>query len=419
MDTDTDTVVSTPPEQRRQDRRWFGFLLSEWSVSNVGYYAVQSILSLYFLTSLRLSPGAAGSLVLVTSIAFRLNRIFLAPLIDRLRPRTAVFAGLLVGAAGYVGLALTRSPALVTALLLVIGVGGATNALSVKTLAAELTPGSTSPLLRYASLSTGLNLAAATGPLIAGALYPGRGAGWVFAVAALCYALAAFLALFVPASAHESAARPTWRATSRGVLASRDFRRILLLTVVGFFLYSQLFSTLPYFVTEALHRPGLRGSYFTVNAVLVIACQIPLGHWLQRSRRPELPVIHGGYALFLAGFVLLWIAPRWWMAYAAVTLWTFGEMLIMPTLDTMTARTLEPHQRMVGFSFAGVAMSVGDGLGGAVGVALAGWLNQHHRLNQLYGVMALFAALVLVAAGLYTWSGRNGGRTADTTKESA
>lgn len=394
-----ETAVGTPQDQQEQQqgRRWFGFLLSEWSVSNVGYYAVQSILSLYFLTSLRLSPGAAGSLVLVTSIAFRLNRIFLAPLIDRLRPRTAVFTGLLVGAAGYVGLAATRDPLLVTALLLVIGVGGATNALSVKTLAAELTPGSRSPLLRYASLSTGLNLAAAVGPLIASALYPGGSAGRVFAVAALCYALAAVLALFVPAAAHESAARPTWRRTSRGVLANAAFRRILLLTVMGFFLYSQLFSTLPYFVTEALGRPGLRGSYFTLNAVLVIALQIPLGHWLQRADRPEQRVILSGYALFLTGFALLWIAPRWWMAYAAVTLWTFGEMLIMPTLDTMTARTLAPHQRMVGFSFAGVAMSVGDGLGGALGVALAGWLNERHRLDELYGVMAVFAVLILTA----------------------
>jgi DHA1 family multidrug resistance protein-like MFS transporter len=411
----TDTAVGSAPgqhesrEQREQRelrrvRRWFGFLLSEWSVSNVGYYAVQSILSLYFLTSLRLSPGAAGSLVLVTSIAFRLNRIFLAPLIDRLRPRTAVCCGLLVGAAGYVGLAVTRSPLLVTALLLVIGVGGATNALSVKTLAAELTPGTDSPLLRYASLSTGLNLAAATGPLIAAALYPAHSVGWVFCLAALGYAVAAVLALFVPASAHESGQRPTWRRTSRGVLADPGFRRVLLLTVVGFFLYSQLFSTLPYFVTEGLDRPGLRGSYFTLNAVLVIAGQIPLGHWLQRTARPEHRVVLAGYALFLAGFVLLWVAPRWWMAYASVTLWTCGEMLIMPTLDTMTARTLQPWQRMVGFSFAGVAMSVGDGLGGALGVALAGWLDERHRLTELYGVMALLAVVVL-AVPVYRLTG--------------
>lgn len=395
-------VVDTGPRQdaqRRHARRWFAFLLGEWSVSNVGYYAVQSILSLYFLTTLRMSPGTAGTLVLVTSIAFRLNRIFLAPLIDRLRPRTAVFCGLLVGAAGYAGLAATRQPLAVTGLLLVTGVGGATNALSVKTLAADLTPGTDSPLLRYASLSTGLNLAAATGPLIAGAVYPGSDAGWVFGVAAVCYALAAFLALFVPAAAHASAsARPTWRRTSKGVLSSRDFRRILLLTAAGFAMYSQLFTTLPYFVTEALHRPGLRGSYFTLNAVLVIAAQIPVGHWLQRTRKPEVPVILGGYALFAAGFVLLWLAPRWWMAYASVTLWTFGEMLVMPTLDTMTARTLRPDERMVGFSFAGVAMSAGDGIGGALGVALAGRLAQHHHLDQLYGLLALAAAAVLVTA---------------------
>jgi hypothetical protein len=48
-----------------------------------------------------------------------------------------------------------------------------------------------------------------------------------------------------------------------------------------------------------------------------------------------------------------------------------------------------------------VAMSVGDGIGGALGVALAGWLASRGDLNQLYGLIALGSLLALagVAAG--------------------
>jgi len=358
-------------------------------------------LSLYFLTTLKLSPGISGALILVTSISFRFNRVFLAPVIDRLPPRVAVCAGLWVGAAGYAGLAVTRNPLIVTALLLVVGVGGATNTLSVKTMAAGRSPGSKSPLVRYATLSTGLNLAAATGPLVASVIYPGDSAGWVFAIAAVCYALAACLVVLIPASAHDTKARPAWRKTSREVLSIRDFRQVLILTALGFFLYSQLYTTLPFFATEALHVPRLRGSFFTLNAILVICAQIRIGQLLQRRSWPEHYVAYAGCGLFTLGFALLWAVPRWWMAYVAVALWTFGEMLIMPPLDAMTARVLEPGQRIIGFSFAGVAMSVGDGIGGALGVALAGWLASRGDLNQLYGLIALGSLLALagVAAG--------------------
>ena len=284
-------------------------------------------MSLYFLTTLKMSPGISGALILVTSISFGFNRVFLAPVIGRLPPRVAVCAGLWVGAAGYAGLAVTRNPLIVTALLLVVGVGGATNTLSVKT------------------------LAAATGPLAASVIYPGDSAGWVFAIAAVCYALAACLVVLIPASAHDTGARPAWRKTSREVLSIRDFRQVLILTALGFFLYSQLYTTLPFFATEALHVPRLRGSFFTLNAILVICAQIRIGQLLQRRSWPEHYVAYAGCGLFTLGFALLWAVPRWWMAYVAVVLWTFGEMLIMPPLDAMTARVLQPGQRIIGFSF--------------------------------------------------------------------
>src|SRR5437660_895847 len=104
---------------RKQQRpaAWFLFLLGEWSVANIGYFAVLSILSIYFLQSLGLPPGQAAGLMLLNSVSFRLNRIFLAPVIDRLVPRMAIFLALCIGGLGYLGMALTTSPLLIMILL--------------------------------------------------------------------------------------------------------------------------------------------------------------------------------------------------------------------------------------------------------------------------------------------------------------
>jgi MFS family permease len=391
-----------PPATRGR----FGFLLAEWSIANIGYYAVLSILSLYFLTTLRLSPGLAGALVLLTSVSFRLNRVFLAPLVDRLPARLAVFGALLLGALGYLGLAGTRDPVLIAILLPVIGVGGSTNALAVKALAAGAGPGGSSPLLRYARLSTGLNVAAAAGPLIASQVYPGASPSWVFVIGAVCYAFAAFTALGIPAGPQAGLERPTWRATSRELLALPAFRRVLLFVALGYFLYSQLFATFPLFAAQTLRAGPLRGVFFALNAVLVIAGQIPAGHLLGRLNWPQSRVIFGGYLLYTAGFTLLWLAPDRPAAFAAVTLWTLGEIAIMPTLDTMTAGVITARQRMVAFSFAGIAMSVGDGLGGATCVALAGWLDAHGAGASLFGIIAAGSLAALAAVPL---SGRRRG----------
>jgi MFS transporter, DHA1 family, multidrug resistance protein len=395
-------VGAAAPSQA--DRGRFGYLLTEWGVSNVGYYAAASILSLYFLTTLRLSPAAAGALILLTSMSFRLNRVFLAPLIDRLPPRIAVFGALLLGAFGYLGLAATRSPLFIAILLPVIGAGGSTNALAVKTLAAGTAGAQKSPLLRYATLSTGLNAAAAIGPVIASQIYPGYSPAWVFLIAAACYGVAAFIALGIPVGPHAGLARPTWRATTREVLSVASFRQVLVFTALGFFLYSQLFATFPVFATETLRVPQLRGLFFVLNAAMVIAGQIPLGHFLQRKDWSSCRVVFAGYLMFTIGFVLLWLAPTWPLAFVAVAFWTLGEMLVMPTLDAMTALSIKPHQRMVAFSFAGLAMSVGDGFGGASGVALAGWLGRHGAGTSLYGIIALGSLIALAAVPL---SGRH------------
>src|SRR5579884_1705971 len=185
----------------RQKFDWFYFVIGEFSLCNLGNYAVLTILAIYFVQSLNLPAAEAGFLLLFTSLSFRLSRIFLAPVASRFPIRQSMIMALFLTSAGYVGMTFIRIPLVVVFLLLAIGVGHSTNALLVKTVTAEAKSRggmNQSPFLRYAALTTGVNLAAAIGSILGGTLLFHWGPSSVFLTAAITYSLSALIAAGIP-----------------------------------------------------------------------------------------------------------------------------------------------------------------------------------------------------------------------------
>lgn len=380
----------------------FVLLVAEWSIINLGHYGVLAVLTLYFLRALQLAPDQAAAFILIFSLSLRLSRILLAPLVDRLAPRSSIMLASLVTALGYLGLSFVTAPAAIIVMLLVIGAGVGSNVLAVKTMAANTAAEGQSPLLRYASLSTGLNFAASVGPLIGTSLFLNWRANGVFLLAAAVNLLAALITLWMPRGEASSVQRPSWISGMKASFARPTMRRAMLFTALTWFLYSQLYATLPLFIESGLRVPTLLGTYLTANAVLVIIGQLPLSQLLARWQVPESRMLFSGYVVFGLGFTLLWLFPTWQMAYAAVVCWTLGEMLIMPLLDTMVAEGVPAENRTVAFALSGLAIGVGDGLGGSIGVALAGRLLAQDQLLLLYGLFAVAAVVAAaVVAGVF------------------
>src|SRR5436309_11493533 len=117
---------------------WLYLVIIEFSVCNLGNYAVLTILSIYFVHNLNLPAAQAGGMMLFTSLSVRLSRLYLAPLVDRFPIRLAIIMSLFLTSLGYLGLTVVRTPLLVLFLLFVVGVGLTTNGLLVKTIIAQV-----------------------------------------------------------------------------------------------------------------------------------------------------------------------------------------------------------------------------------------------------------------------------------------
>ncbi len=388
------------PESTAYSRRFvpppFGILLSEWTLCNLGHYCLLATLSLYLLVTLRLPVSIAALLLLFSSLSFRLARFFVAPLIDRFSPRTALLFATLFGSLGYVGLVFASHPLLLMALFCVIGIGYGSNSLLLKSLAAS-GPGA-SRLIRYASINMGLNIGAAVGPIVGNTLFLHWNPHLLFLFPACMFVLAGITCLLFPATETHAAVQGHWIESMRSAFRYSAMRQNMLFVFAGFFLYSQIYSTLPLVTSLLFHTPELLSSFFALNALLNILFTIPATRFAVSIGLSPRLLLYMGLLMYMAGFILIWLLPYWSLAFPAVALWTGGEMLIFPALDTMMAEGIPASLRITSFSLSAVAVAFGEGLGSLLGVWVVGFLAPTGQIRHLYMLFAVFAAGTLMAA---------------------
>ena len=138
--------------------------------------------------------------------------------------------------------------------------------------------------------------------------------------------------------------------------------------------FFQLTSTLPLFLVRYEHFPeSVFGTIFTVNTLLIVALEVPLNtameHW---THRRTLMLGAFLYAVGFGSYALVGIAPFGKAAgvFAAVVIWTFGEMILMPGSSAYAAEIAPPERRgeymgLYTMSF-NIAFAVGPWLGASV-----------------------------------------------------
>lgn len=394
----TATPRARRPARHAALRAWladgaFGLLLFQWTLCSVGHLAVVSILSLYLLTTLGLPAAAAGATLLFATLAARLAPFALAPLLDRVEPRRALGTVLGCAAAGYAVLAsAAASTAVLVVALPIVGTAFGCNALLVKALTATY---DRDRIVRYSALNAALNAGAALGPLVGTALFFASTPRATFALASACFALGAVVALRLPARTGERPPRVPWLDSLRTCASSRDVRRAVVAMAWVFVFASQLYAVLPLAATHLLGSPHLLGVCFALNALVVVALQMPVARLAVRLDVAPRALLALGFVSYGAGFLLLWAWPSWPAALAMVVTCSIAEVLMPPAVDATMAAALPPSMRVSGFSLNSVAGALGEGAGVGLGVAAARHLADAGRLELWYAVLALCALVAL------------------------
>ncbi len=133
--------------------------------------------------------------------------------------------------------------------------------------------------------------------------------------------------------------------------------------------FFQLTSTLPLFLVRNLHLPeSLYGTVFTLNTLLIVAIEVPLNTAMARwSHRSTLML---GAFLYAIGFGSFAFVTRPEQIFAAVVVWTFGEMILLPGSSAYAAEIAPAGRRgeymgLYTMSFS-IAFSLGPFLGAEI-----------------------------------------------------
>ena len=140
--------------------------------------------------------------------------------------------------------------------------------------------------------------------------------------------------------------------------------------------FFQFTSTLPLFLVHNLRFPeSIYGTIFTVNTLLIVALEVPLNsamaHW---SHRRTLTLGALLYAVGFGSYALVGIAPFGKTAgvFAAVVIWTFGEMIMMPGDSAYAAEIAPPERRGEYMGLYTMSFNVGFSVGPLLGASLLG-----------------------------------------------
>jgi MFS family permease len=248
-----------------------------------------------------------------------------------------------------------------------------------------------------------VNLGMSVGPAIGGilALYSFR---ILFFTDSVTSILAALVLMFAwPATLRTNASEPKWDdpedlgreieaegpsllAASHPVADLRAFRNRRMLYFLAALIptqlvFFQLTSTVPLFLVHYLRLPeSIYGTVFTLNTLMIVVLELPLNNAMaQWSHRRTLTL---GAFLYAIGFGSFALARGPIGIFAAVVVWTFGEMILMPGSAAYAAEIAPAGRRgeymglyTMSFSF---AFSLGPWLGAM--------LLERHGPQALWGI---------------------------------
>jgi MFS family permease len=372
------------------------WILSAATLVNRSGTMVLAFLVLYVTHTLGVTPARAALTLMVYGLAALLIMPLAGVLCDRVGPLPIMKASLFL--TGFLLLLFPLAKSYGAILMMTLGFAVLNESLRPATL--SMVSDLVQPVQRKAAFALGRlagNLGMSVGPAIGGilAVYSFR---WLFLVDGTTSILAGAMLVFWPMRnlGRQKTHEPEWpdatdlgreiEADSIEPLATlhpttdlRAFRNPRMLYFLAAMIpvqlvFFQFTSTLPLFLVRYLHFPeSVYGTIFTVNTLLIVALEVPLNtameHWTHRH------ALMLGAFLYAAGFgayALVGIAPLGKTAgvFAAVVIWTFGEMILMPGSSAYAAELAPPERRgeymgLYTMSF-NVAFAVGPWLGAGI-----------------------------------------------------
>lgn len=369
-------------------------------MTNMGLFGLLSTLAVS-LTAAGFSGGQTGFLILVFTIANKVSKVPLARWLDRISAPLSVLLGCVIAAAGFTGLRIAGGLAATAATLALAGLGISVNALASKQLAADASDRSGNRARLFSLINITVNVASAAAAPVALFFVQRHEHGYVLTGVSVIYCLAGVTTFLNYRRLRLDSRVLAPESSVRGYLAILrlpGMRSFMLINLLGWSCYGQLFNALALHVSSAPGATDRLGWLYTINALLVVVAQLGVTRVTEKlSKGRQIVTTVAAYATFALAFATIYLVPGYPGAVAGVVLFTVGEMMFVPTMDVLLLRLLGKESRALGYGVFSIGNAVGEAIGGGGGVAVYRWLGDGGHGPDFW---LIAAALALVSAVL-------------------
>ena len=325
---------------------------------------VVPFLTLY-LTGRGYTVGEAGVAVGAYGVGNLLASLLGGHLADHIGRRRTIALSMFLGAMMMLLLSQARTFPVILLFTMLAGLTNEFYRPASTALLADIVPKPAERVTAFATLRMAFNAGFAFGPATAGFL-PAFGYFWLFAGNAAASVLFGLVALFaLPRVMHSQQDNAGWGRALGVLWRDRKLHRLLLANFAIGVLFNQMGSTYGLHITRQGFSPAVYGTVLSLNGVLVALIELPLTTLTRKF--PARFVMAMGYTICGIGYGLNAFAHSVPALVACMVLFTFGEMITMPTVMAYLANLAPPDMRgrymgVSGLTYA-TALILGPGLG--------------------------------------------------------
>lgn len=366
-------IVKRLAEARREYPGQFWLMFWGMLVSTIGTSMIWPFLMVY-LTKIHGYPLTRAALLLSTNAFTGLIFSFIAGPITDYTGRKRVMAFSLIALGGYY-LLLSQAQEYYQFFLLMI-LGGSLMPLyrvGADAMMADLVP----PEKRadgYSLIRMANNLGIAIGPMIGG-FVAGASYTYAFLGAAIGLSSYGFLTLFLARETLERSPDSPERGSERfagydRIFRDRRFVQFVLGTVGITIAVQMMWSMLAVYTTRNYNLTESQYGWLpATNAIMVVTLQFMITQFTKK--RPTLLMMAAGGAVYTLGVFTVSLGSQFWHFWLAMVIFTFGELILVPTGTTHAANLAPADMRGRYMSLYGLTWNVAQMLGAPLGGLLS------------------------------------------------
>ncbi|MCD7035056.1 MFS transporter [Metabacillus sp. GX 13764] len=304
-------------------------------------------LAIYLSREINLSPLLIGLTVGISPLMSAAGGFIGGHLSDRFGRKPVMLTSLFILSFVYACFSIAGSPVWFVVLNALNGLCNSFFEPVSQALIADLTE-KKNRMKAYSYRYTAINIGAAVGPLM-GAYMASTSPKMAFLATAsvyfiYCVLLFVLMKRFLFEGKKEGKEPVTFKAAAGIIRRDTALRYLILGSILVNIGYAQMESNLPQHLSQSIENSvAVYSILLTINALMVVILQIPISHAAGKFKPMQVMIF--GAIMTAGGLICFGYAAGWFLAAAAMILFTLGEILIFPSSSLIIDDLAQEHLR--------------------------------------------------------------------------